>query len=214
MTREEELEIKITQKIPLVNRSVKKIYAILTFEVGGISLLGLVIIVGAIAYSFQLFEQNLFQKLNYSPESKRVGPLHLKGDYVISLIPESSDGLKAGTLAANLVDGVMGTVAAPGSAQLDYLVDLGGLYEVHEIILYWGSYGADPNYIQKWILEGKDTTSADTPWREIESGGFPFSSRSVVKFNKIPLAQIRIRAEGSNYIGIYELSVIGKRVDN
>ena len=36
MTREEELEIKITQKIPLVNRSIKKVYAILTFEVGGI----------------------------------------------------------------------------------------------------------------------------------------------------------------------------------
>ncbi|OGL60640.1 hypothetical protein A3H10_00730 [Candidatus Uhrbacteria bacterium RIFCSPLOWO2_12_FULL_46_10] len=212
MTREEELEIKIAQKIPLINRSVKKIYAILTFEVGGVSLLGLLIIILVITLNFRVLQNKLFDELRVNPKAKRVGPLQLKSNYVVSLIPESGGAIQAQTTSDKLIDGVIGTQAAPGNINIDYVVDLGGNVELSEVVLYWGTMGTDPNYIKNWKLEGRLGVSDDSPWILLEDGGFPLASRSIVKVDKKELSQLRVQAEGSNYIGIYELTVNGKRI--
>lgn len=212
MTREEELEVKISQKIPILMQAIKKVYSVLTFEVGGISLLGLAIIIIVITLNFRFLQHKLFDELNVKPESKRVGPLQFKGNYVVSLVPESGGAIQSQTTSDKLIDGIMGTQAAPGSTNIDYVVDLGGKVEVHEVALYWGALGTDPNYITNWTLEGKYEASDDSPWIGLADGGFPLATKSVVKLNNTQIRQLRIRADGSNYIGIYELTVVGKRI--
>lgn len=193
----------------------QKILSIFTKKIGEINLIVLLIIVATITVNFKLLERNLPKQIGgSSSKSKRVGPVSLKGNYVTDIVITSPDAAKGGTLPANLIDGSLGTAAAPGNSSFEYAVDLGGTYEVNEVTLTWGSYGRDPNYIQSWTLEGKEDTSSNTPWKKLASGDkSPASDNSVVKLEKIELAQLKIKASGPNYIGIYELGINGKLVD-
>ncbi len=211
MDRIEALEIQLTERFQPFKRILRRVYGFLTFRVGGVSILSLLIIIGAVTVNFYYLQSKLFEQLHIKPQLKnRIAPLVLKGNMVFSLIPEAPEVFQGGSFGDKLIDGSLGSIAAPGNANIDYVLDLGSLTEVHEITIYWGTFGTDREYLQQWKIEGRENTSNETPWMTLDKGGFPFSNKTVIKVDKKRLAQLRLSASGGHQIGVQEIIVVGK----
>jgi hypothetical protein len=108
--------------------------------------------------------------------------------------------------AANLIDGDPSTLAYPSSKHLDYQVALGVQTWLSQAIVDWGSFGTNPAYIQRWSILARN--GADQPWVTLAQGAFPGRSITVVSLNATA-TDVRLVADGTNSIGIYELQLEG-----
>lgn len=126
---------------------------------------------------------------------------------VESMVNESKEfSIDRGLGASNLIDGSVSTLAAPASNKIDYRVNLVGNYKIKQIIVHWGDYGVNKNYINKWSLE---LSGDGVNWFIIESGGSPGSDRTVIN-KRFSAAFLRLKAEAENdWIGVNELDIIG-----
>jgi len=197
----------ITLVLRLARLLGRKLWQLCIQPIGGISLVGVAIIVIAVTVNIKLLESSFLLAARGETSRDSYGPLPLNDNYVISFVSLSA-GVSPET-TRYLVDGSIGTLAAPGNSIVDYMIDLGGLIDVRELTVYWGAYGVDSNYITEYHLEGKTDTRNETPWQELAAGGFPNTRQLVVRVNQ-PLSQIRVRASSKNYFGIYEVMVDGK----
>lgn len=128
-----------------------------------------------------------------------------KGATVTSLVTEDPIySLARGYGASHLMDGRLRSLAYPGGTQFDYLADLGESRHVSAALLNWGYFGADPVYIQNWILYGRNEPQ-DT-WQALAQGGPPNAETTAVELDTYA-SQLRIAASGLSWIGMYELVV-------
>ena len=126
---------------------------------------------------------------------------------VESLVNESKEfSIDKGFDAQKLIDGSLSTFAAPASNKIDYQVNFVGNYKIKQVVINWGDYGVNRNYINKWSLE----SSVDsTNWTVIEGGDSPQSNRTVIN-KKFSATTLRLKAEAENdWIGVHELDIIG-----
>ena len=129
--------------------------------------------------------------------------------YAESLVPESpaySLGQDHG--AANLVDGDPDSLAYPGSTHLDYVMQLNGTYQVSGISLDWNDFGTQAQYVKSWQVLGR---SGQQPWQLLAQGGFPGTPTLDVALSAT-VTEVRIVADGNNWIGIYDARVFGQAV--
>lgn len=111
--------------------------------------------------------------------------------------------------AANLVDGSPNTLAYPGASHIDYVINMGGaVAHVSDVKVTWGAFGSDPNYIQSWTLYGRNGNQA---WQTITSGGFPNATVTDIPASS-DVTDLRITADGANWLGVYEVNVSGNVV--
>ncbi len=129
---------------------------------------------------------------------------------VISNTPERSDlSIGQGRGAEKLIDGSEETLAAPGSNTIDYTVTLLDSYEIKQIIIRWGDYGVNTNYIRSWSLESSDNGSA---WKVLASGPSPADVKTVIN-DRMQTSHLRLKAQAEkDWIGAYELEVVGKPI--
>lgn len=127
---------------------------------------------------------------------------------IVSNINESKEfSLDRGAAADKLIDGSTETLAAPASNKIDYQINLVGEYKIKQIIIHWGSYGINKNYVSKWSFE----FSADgTNWSVLEgSDSSPKTDKTVIN-KRFSASNLRLKAGAENdWIGIYELDIIG-----
>jgi hypothetical protein len=126
-----------------------------------------------------------------------------------SLVPESpaySLGRDHG--AANLVDDDPDSLAYPGSMHLDYVIQLNGTYQVSGISIDWNNYGTQTQYVKSWQVFGR---SGKQPWQQLAQGGFPGAPTLDIPLDAT-LTEVRIVADGNNWIGLYEARVFGNAV--
>jgi hypothetical protein len=164
--------------------------------------------------------QNRYRKLRVAAESRNwigisevqvvgtalasalAGPLP-----VYSQVPEDPVySLARHYQAANLLDGDPSTLAYPGSTHLDYQVALSARTWLAAAIIDWGTFGTQPGYIQRWALLAR--SGADQPWVTLVQGAFPNSSTTVVSLD-YAATEVRLVADGPNWIGVYELQLTG-----
>jgi len=108
--------------------------------------------------------------------------------------------------AANLMDGDPSTLAYPGSKHLDYQVALGVQTWLSQAVVDWGYFGTNPAYIQSWSILAR--SGSDQPWVTLVQGSFPGRSTTVVSLD-YTATDLRLVADGTNWIGIYELQLEG-----
>ena len=126
---------------------------------------------------------------------------------VTSNVPESPVySIARGYQASNLIDGNTGTLAYPGSNQIDYQVSLGQITQLSSASIYWGAYGSNPNYVSSWSLLAR--SAPGQPWVTVAQGGFPNSSSTLVNLD-FAATDVRLVASSSNWIGVYELKLNG-----
>lgn len=111
-----------------------------------------------------------------------------------------------GYQASNLIDGNPKSLAYPGSNHLDYQISLGQLTPLASALITWGQYGSNPIYVTSWLLLGR--SGASQPWVTLAQGGFPNSTTTLVNLNS-SATDVRIVADSTNWIGIYELDLKG-----
>ena len=134
-----------------------------------------------------------------------LGRTAYQGLTTTSLIPEDPlYSIARGYSARHLTDGSPRTLAYPGATHFDYQVDLGSLVHVNAVGLVWGYFGANPIYIQTWILYGRKRQTDS--WQVLAQGGFPGAETTTVDLD-FDASQLRIAATSSNWIGMFELSV-------
>ncbi len=173
-------------------------------------------------------EANMANQLAYSdasPQSQQrnmrittqipTGDPQIVGLQAVSLIPEHpiySLGRDHG--AANLVDGDPDSMAYPSSTAharyFDYVVQLGGTHIVTGVSIDWGIFGTDSQFITAWELEGRVGTGN---WQVLATGYFPGQYTSDISLNTTA-AELRLRANGNNSIGVYEMRVFGRLPDS
>ncbi len=107
---------------------------------------------------------------------------------------------------SNLVDGNDNTFAYPCNYWFDYTLDPGGSTFVDAVRVVWGYFGSDPRYIQTWRLLGLALDGRT--WEVVASGTQPGASETLIPVQN-RYRKLRIAAEGSNWIGIYEVQVFG-----
>jgi hypothetical protein len=160
--------------------------------------------------------------LNYSDESPQSqarsmrvtvaipsGEALIRGVRAQSLVPESPVySLGQDYDAANLVDGDPDSLAYPGSTHFDYVMHLNGTYQVSGISIDWNYFGAQAQYVKSWQVLGR---SGNQPWQQLAKGGFPGVPTLDVPLNAT-VTEVRIVADGNNWIGIYEARVFGTAV--
>ncbi len=130
----------------------------------------------------------------------------IKGLRAQSLVSESPIySISRDNGAANLVDGDPDSLAYPGGTHLDYLVDVNGAYHISGVSIDWRSFGTDARYVKSWQLLAN---SGGQTWQTLASGGFPGSSTLDVSVDATATA-LRIVADGSNWIGIYDVRIFG-----
>jgi hypothetical protein len=123
---------------------------------------------------------------------------------------------------SNLTDGNPNTVAYPASWFLDYIVDLGEVYKIDKINLFWGNFGKRGSniYITAWRLSSQKELTVD--WELVESHDYLDEEKTSLNLAPpISARRLRIYAESIdrdkltllNWIGIYELQVYGKPVE-
>jgi hypothetical protein len=130
--------------------------------------------------------------------------------------------VNSGKYDINLTDGNVDTVAYPGSWYLDYVIDLQQLYEINKVVIVWGGYGEDQEYITSWKLYGQQEFSnqnppSDSDWTLLKSGTCPNSAVTSRELN-VAVRRLRITAEsvdpkdGSlmNWIGIFEFEAYSR----
>lgn len=125
----------------------------------------------------------------------------------ISNVPEAPKfSIAQNHTASNLIDGDPSTLAYPGSSHIDYQVSLGSPTQLSGMAIDWGYFGQDPVYVQKWSILARN--GANQAWTTLATGGFPNSAISTVTLDFVA-TDVRILADSSNWIGIYELSLNG-----
>ena len=126
---------------------------------------------------------------------------------VKSNVPEDPVySIARGYQASNLIDGNTGTLAYPGSNQIDYQISLGQLTQLSYASICWGVYGTNMNYVSNWSLLAR--SAPDQPWVTVAQGGFPNSSTTLVTLD-FAATDVRLVASSSNWIGVYELKLDG-----
>ncbi len=108
--------------------------------------------------------------------------------------------------ASNLVDGNDNTLANPGGPHNDYTLDPGKNAYIDQVSIVWGSFGTNSLCINSWRLYGQKQIG--TTWDIIAQGGFPNAAQSVVPVHD-QYRRLRVAADGTNWIGIYEVQVYG-----
>jgi hypothetical protein len=108
--------------------------------------------------------------------------------------------------AANLMDGDPSTLAYPGSKHLDYQIALGAQTQLSQAVVDWGSFGAHTGYIQRWSILAR--SGADQPWVTLVQGALPNRATTVVSLD-YAATDVRLVADGTHWIGIYELQLEG-----
>ncbi|HVO79403.1 MAG TPA: hypothetical protein VMT28_01655 [Terriglobales bacterium] len=111
--------------------------------------------------------------------------------------------------AHRLVDGDLDTLAYPGSNHLDYVVSLRAPSHVSTVSIRWGHFGMLPGYVQSWTLYGRNGAYGD--WQPLAQGDWPHSATTGVELDQV-LTDLRIVADGTSWIGIFELTVAGAPV--
>lgn len=112
--------------------------------------------------------------------------------------------------ANHLIDGSITTLAYPDSTDLDYVISLQHQSRLKQVSLWWGEYGANPIYVQSWVLYGRNGSAA--PWVALSSGGFPNAAISDVAVDAT-VTDLRLTAHSSNWIGLYEIKAYGDEID-
>lgn len=136
----------------------------------------------------------------------QTGRPQIRGLHAVSLAPESPTySLARDYGAANLVDRDADSLAYPGSTHLDYLIQLNGLHTVTGVSVDWGYYGSNSQYLQNWQILGR---SWRQPWQQLAAGGSPGQSTLDVPLSGT-FTELRLVANGANWIGAYELRVFG-----
>jgi hypothetical protein len=126
---------------------------------------------------------------------------------VTSNVPEDPVySIARGYQASKLIDGNPDTLAYPGSRHLDYQVSLGQLTPLSSALINWGQYGSDSIYVSSWSLLAR--RAANQPWITLAQGGFPNSTTTLVKLD-FAATDLRVVADSTNWIGIYELDLTG-----
>lgn len=134
------------------------------------------------------------------------GRPQVRGLHAESLVPESPlYSLARDYGAVNLVDGDPDSLAYPGSSHIDYVVQLNGTYNVTGVSVDWGFYGSDSRYVQNWQILGR---SGNQAWQQLASGGLPGQATMDVPLSATA-TELRLVANGSNWIGAYDLRVFG-----
>jgi len=104
------------------------------------------------------------------------------------------------------MDGDPSTLAYPGSKHLDYQVALGVQTWLSQAVVDWGYFGTNPAYIQSWSILAR--SGSDQPWVTLVQGSFPNRSTTLVSLD-YTATDVRLVADGTNWIGIYELQIEG-----
>ena len=129
---------------------------------------------------------------------------------VMSIVPEREDlsiGQDRGS--EKLIDGSDKTLAAPGSDTVDYVIVMLEPKEIKQLIIHWGDYGINDNYIAEWSLESSDD---GIEWEIVADGASPKDSRTVVNEN-VRTSRLRLKARSAkDWIGVYEIEVIGRPI--
>lgn len=127
---------------------------------------------------------------------------------VTSLVPERADlSIAEGRGADKLIDGNEKTLAAPGSNTIDYSANLLNAYDIRQIVVYWGDYGINTNYVRSWSLLSSDDGSI---WKIIDSGPSPADKKTVVN-KEVRASYVRLTAEAEkDWIGAYELEIVAR----
>jgi hypothetical protein len=77
---------------------------------------------------------------------------------------------------------------------------------VDDVDLTWGAFGTNSSYIKSWEVLGQ--LDQENIWIPVAGGGFPNAAETLADIHRV-LRKLRIRAAGSNWIGVYEMSVYG-----
>ena len=128
---------------------------------------------------------------------------------ITSNINESKEfSISRGTIAKNLIDDSLETLAAPANTKLDYAIKFLNNYQIKQIIIYWKDFGEDRKYVNKWSLDSVSSSGSE----KIANGGFPGIDKTIVdkKFNAVEL-HLTAESDG-NWIGIYEIEIIGRPI--
>jgi hypothetical protein len=139
------------------------------------------------------------------PQVEIVGRPAIQPAQAVSAVPENPSLLPADG-AASLIDGNLDTQAYPGSTHLDYTVSLNNPTHVSSAAISWGTYGILASYVQSWTLYGRNGSTQD--WQALAQGGFPDAATTGIELNQI-VTDLRIVADGGQWIGIYEFTVSG-----
>jgi hypothetical protein len=107
---------------------------------------------------------------------------------------------------SNIDDDDDNTLAYPCNSWVDYTLDPGGSTFVDTVRVVWGYFGSDPRYIQTWRLLGLALDGRT--WEVVASGTQPGASETLIPVHN-RYRMLRIAAEGSNWIGVYEVHVFG-----
>lgn len=139
---------------------------------------------------------------------RRIAPNEMSA---ISIVPEREDlSLQAGRGADKLIDGSEKTLAAPGSDKLDYRISLLEPYDIKQVVIWWGDYGINPNYVSAWWLESSEDGSA---WKTVASGASPKDSSTAIN-ERFTTSRLRLRADSAkDWIGAYEMRIVGKPLE-
>ena len=139
---------------------------------------------------------------------RRIAPNEMS---VMSAVAEREDlSIEAGRGADKLIDGSEKTLAEPGSSTLDYRISLLEPYEIKQIVIHWGDYGINPNYVASWSLESSEDGFA---WAIVASGESPRDSKTAVN-ERFTTSRLRLRADSAkDWIGAYEIQIIGKPIE-
>jgi hypothetical protein len=130
----------------------------------------------------------------------------IKGVRAQSLVPESVVySISRDNAAANLVDGDPDSLAYPGGTHLDYLIQLNGSYHVTGVSIDWKYFGTDARYVKSWQLLANNGGQS---WKTVAGGGFPGAATLDANVDTTTTA-LRIVADGTNWIGIYDLRLFG-----
>ncbi|MCX5715104.1 MAG: hypothetical protein NT033_09995, partial [Candidatus Omnitrophica bacterium] len=122
-----------------------------------------------------------------------------------------------------LNDGVKTSLAFPGGKWwdqalrsyllFDYVIDLGGYYDIQKVKFNWlcsGNVIAYPT-IDSWVFYYSDSLMHN--WKAyLPASGMTKRGESVTeRYTKIYTNKVRIKGYGRNYGGIYEMEVFGKK---
>ena len=125
-----------------------------------------------------------------------------------SNVPENPTySLAKGYDATNLVDGSVSTLAYPAANNIDYQISLGQPTHVSAGTVTWGIYGSKPNYVNSWMIVGRNGPGQS--WSVLAQGGFPNSTSTSVALDTVATDLRVIATAAQDNIGIYELQLFG-----
>ena len=111
-----------------------------------------------------------------------------------------------GYATSNLTDGDSSTLAYPAAPEVDYELDFGADTAIESANINWSYFGTSPTYVQRWTIFGQ--RDGEFGWRVLAQGGFPGAEQTQSEIHRT-VRRLRLRADGPNWIGVYEFSVFG-----